>query len=63
MSEQYCVVYWEYGYHCDEFDLIEVVGPMTYEEAENTIYGKMDKKDWMTVPKNTSIVPFKTFSK
>ena len=27
------VVLWEYGNHCDEFEVNEVIGPYTLEEA------------------------------
>jgi hypothetical protein len=58
MTEQYCVVYWEYGYHCDEFDFVKVVGPMDYEEAEK-LNGIID----MEGISHTTIVPFETWNK
>lgn len=34
MEEDYVVVVWEYGYHCDEFDIVKVIGPLTEEKCK-----------------------------
>lgn len=35
-KEEFVVILWDYGRHCDEFEVDRVLGPMTWEEAEQT---------------------------
>jgi hypothetical protein len=35
MGEEWVVIKWKYGRRCDEFEVHEVLGPMSFEEAED----------------------------
>lgn len=33
-EKEWVVIYWEYGYHRDQFEITKAVGPVTFERAE-----------------------------
>jgi len=52
-EEKYAVVLWEHGYHCDEFNIVEVRGSFSREEACQ-VQANLEDGEY-----NTEIVPMK----
>lgn len=49
-KEQWIVVVWKYGYHCDEFEMVKAIGPMSIDDAEK-LHLTFDHADYVSLEK------------
>lgn len=49
-KEKWVVVVWKYGYHCDEFEMIQAIGPMDWDDAWS-LHATFDHADLVSLEK------------